>query len=273
MCSHRRFDSYSDLNYLPMKNFFISSAYVYPLCPISLNHAKMFVVGDIIARNARKKGWNVFFPIAMHYSGNSAQNISKIFASFFQKNNKVHNNEEKRIFNLYKNIYNTPVSVLETFIYPLNILDFYSQEILLELESLNISCDRDYLYTTKDKDFSIFVNTIISIYKENNLLINNKNEDLALDYNNNDWKRKVLELINRTEFLQPFHKNNIISALKDVRNDWPLLRKNGFGVIYKKKWIIDPMFDSEVFTIFDLYARFKGIYKNEAINVEEFFRR
>lgn len=255
-----------------MKKLFISSAYVYPLCPLSLNHAKMFVVGDIIARNARKKGQDVIFPIAMHYSGNSAQNISKIFADFFLRDNTIHNDEEKRIFNLYKNIYNTPESILETFIHPLNILDFYSQEILWELKSLDISCDYEYSYTTKDNDFSIFVNTIVSTYEENNLLVNNNNGELALDYDNDEWKRKTIELLNRTEFIQSFHKNNISSAVKHVRTDWALLRKDGFGVAYKGKWIIDPMFDSEIFTIFDLYARFKSICNSKSINVEEFFR-
>ena len=255
-----------------MKKFFISCAYVYPLCPLSLNHAKMFIVGDIIARNARDKGKDVFFPIAMHYSGNSVQNISKIFAKLFSNNNTVGNNKEKRILDLYQNIYSTPTAALKTFVHPLNILDFYSQEILWELKSLDISCDYEHYYTTRHKDFSIFINTIISIYKKNNLLVNNKSGGMALDYNNNKWRKKALALLNRTEFIQSFHKNNIISAIKDVRTDWALLKKDGFGVIYKEKYVIDPMFDSEIFTIFDLYARFKNEFKKRSINTEDFFK-
>ena len=253
-----------------MEKFLISCAYIYPLCPFSINHAKMFVVADIIARNERRKRKNVFFPIGFHYSGNSVQNISKIFTKIFSKDNITKNNEEKRLFNLYKNIYNIPIPILKTFINPLNILEFYTQEILRELKLLNISCDYKNFYTTEHKDFSIFVNTIILIYEKNNLLVSNKRGDLALDYNNDKWGKKTLDLINRTEFLQSFHKNNIVSAMKDVRSDWGLLRKNGFGVSYKE-WIIDPMFDSEIFTIFDLYIKFKNEYK-ETINVENFFR-
>jgi len=253
-----------------MKKFLVSCAYIYPLCPLNINHAKMFVVADIIARNERRKGKNVFFPVASHYSGNSAQDISKIFTKIFSKDNTIENDEEKRLFNLYNDIYNTPLPILKTFVYPLNILGFYNQEILQELKSLGVSCDYEHFYTTGHKDFSTFVNTIISIYKENNLLVNNKKGNLALDYNNGEWKEKALDLINRTEFLQSFHKNNVVSAIKDVRNDWSLLRKNGFGVSYKK-WIIDPMFDSEIFTIFDLYIKLKDEYK-KPINVEKFFR-
>ena len=254
-----------------MKKFLISCTYVYPLCPLNINHTKMFVVADIIARNERRKRKNVFFPIGFHYSGNSVQNISKIFTKFFSKDNTTKNNKEKRLFNLYKNIYNIPIPILKTFINPLNILEFYTQEILRELKLLNISCDYKNFYTTEHKDFSIFVNTIISMYEKNNLLVNNKKGDLALDYNNDKWKKKTFDLINRAEFFQSFHKNNIVSAMEDVRNDWGLLRKDGFGVNYKKDWIVDPMFDSEVFSIFDLYIKFKNEYKR-TINVENFFR-
>ncbi len=254
-----------------MKNFFISSAYVYPLCPLSLNHMKMFVIGDIIARNERKKGKNVIFPIAMHNSGNSAERISKLFTTLFSKDKKDYSDEEKRTFNLYKNNYDTPINVLKTFNHPLNILDYYSQEILWEVKSLNISCDFKHFYSTKDKDFTEFVNTIIALYKKNGLLVYNKKGDLALDYNNTNWKKKILKTIDRAEFIQSFHKKNIISAIQDVRNDWPILRKNGSGVVYNKKWIIDPMFDSEILSIFDLYIRFR---KNTKLgDIKSFFKR
>lgn len=256
-----------------MKNFFVSCAYVYPLCPLNINHAKMFVVGDIIARNERRKGENVFFPIAMHYSGNSAQSVSEIFSKFFSNNKKDYNEKDQEIFNLYKNIYKTPTSLLKIFVDPLNVLSFYTKEILWELKSLDVSCDYDHFYTTENQDFSIFINTIISMYKKENLLVSNKNGDLALDYNNSEWKKKSLELINQTEFIQSFHKNNIISAVKNVRNDWALLRKNGLGATFKKEWIVDPMFDSEVFSVFDLYIRFKDEYQNNLLDLRDFFEK
>ena len=254
-----------------MKKLFISSAYVYPLCPLNINHARMFIIGDIIARYSRKEGKKVFFPIASHYSGNSAQNISEIFKKKFSQNNII-NEKDKEIFNLYKNIYNTPKSILKSFNDPLNILNFYNQEILWELKSLNVSGDYEYSYTTKHKDFSVFVNTIISLYKKNNLLINNKKGELALNYNDNKWKAKTLSLLSQIEFIQPFHKNNIISAMKNVRNDWGLLREDGFGVSYGKKWIIDPMFDSELLTIFDLYVKFKKESKDKSVSAKDAFK-
>lgn len=252
-----------------MKNFFVSCAYIYPLCPLNINHTKMFVIADVIARNERRKGNNVFFPVASHYSGNSAQKISEIFFKIFSRKNKVNNEEEQKLLHLYQDFYKVPISTLKTFVDPLNILEFYNKEILWELKSLGVSCEYENFYTTGHKDFSAFANAPIFFYKKNNLLIKNKSGDLALDYNNKIWKRDVIDLINQTEFIQSFHKKNIISATKDVRNDWGLLRKNGFGAIYKGKWIIDPMFDSEIFAIFDLYIKFKDEY--ELINAKKFF--
>ena len=238
-----------------------------------MNHAKMFVVADIITRRERQKGSNVFFPIAMHYSGNTAQKTAGVFSSLFLKSDDEYSAEEKKIFNLYHNIYGTPELILRSFTEPLNILDFYSQEILEELHGLGVSCDSDYLYTTKDKDFYEFIKVIISLYQEKGLLVKNVNNDLALDYNNESWQKKVLELLGSVEFIQPFQKNNIKSAMANVRNDWPLLRKTGFGVIYDDDWIVDPMFDSEIFTVFDIYARFRKFYPQQTANVSLFFQK
>lgn len=271
---NRRFDSCPDLRVdiiKSMKKILISSAYIYPICPLNINHARMFIIGDIIARHSREKKKKVFFPIASHYSGNSAQRVSEIFIKIFSKNSEV-TKEEKKVFGLYKNTYNVPVATLKNFVNPLNILNFYSQEILWELKSLDVSGDYEYFYTTIHKDFSIFIKTIISLYKKNNLLIYNKNKELALNYDDKKWKEKTLNLLNRTEFIQPFHKNNITSAMKNIRNDWGLLREGGFGVSYDKKRIIDPMFDSELFTIFDLYIRLKKEYKDRSINTKDVFK-
>ena len=60
--------------------------------------------------------------------------------------------------------------------------------------------------------------------------------------------------------------------MRNVRSDWGLLRKDGFGVVYRKKWIVDPMFDSELFTIFDLYIKFKKDSKDKSINAKRIFK-
>lgn len=252
-----------------MSNFLVSCAYIYPLCPLSINHAKMFLVADIVARNQRRKGRNVFFPVASHYSGNSAHKAANVFAAFFDQKAAGPSDDVKKTFALYKNVYGTPTAILKTFADPIMLLDFYNQEILWELRSLGISCDYGHSYSTSHPDFSSFVRAIISEYKKRGLLVENKNSDLALDYDDDRWRERTVGLISRTKFMQPFHKNNVLSAVRHVRNDWALLRRNGFGVNYEQ-WTVDPMFDSEVFTLFDLYMRYKDEHP-PASDVEAFF--
>lgn len=256
-----------------MEKVFISSAYIYPICPLNINHAKMFIIGDIIARYWRQKGKEVFFPIALHYSGNTAHRISEIFNNLYSKTGKK-TKENKSILNLYKNFYNTPTLVLKSFSDPINILDFYTKETLWELKSLDVSGNYDSWYTTKDKDFSAFVQIIISLYKKKGLIVLNKKGELALDYNNEKWKQQVKDLIERAKFTQAFHKNNMTAVIKNknLKNDWGFLRKDGFGVIYNKKFVIDPMFDSELFTIFDLYAKFKRSLGKKIHNSKQVFK-
>lgn len=254
-----------------MKKLFISSAYIYPVCPLNINHAKMFVIGDIIARYARMNGENVFFPVATHYSGNTAHHIAEEFGKIFSSDEQSDSSGQK-IFNLYKNIYGVPSSILKSFVDPLNILNFYSREILWELKSLDISGDYEHFYTTNNDDFSIFINSLLSFYEDNHVLVKNKKDELALNYDDRKWQNLARDLISRTEFIQSFHKNNVLSAMKDIRNDWGLLREGGLGVIYKEKWIVDPMFDSELFTVFDLYEKFKSECTEDNHGLKEAFQ-
>ena len=66
---------------------YISVPYVYPLCPLNFNHAKMFVVADVFARyaSAQNEGLvhTMIFPIASHFTGNTAQSTSVHIQDFF----------------------------------------------------------------------------------------------------------------------------------------------------------------------------------------------
>lgn len=228
----------------------------------------MFVVGDVLARYYRSNGFQVIFPVASHYTGNTAQSASDAFNRVFTKQA-----DEKDLltFRLYKNIYKTPDNVLQNFVNADNLLNYYTQEILWELHSLKVSCDFKHNYSTSHKDFSIFVRSIIDQYQKYGLLIKNKNGDLALNYDDAAWKKQTTELIESTEFEQPFHRQNILSARTHIRSDWELLRSSGFGVEYKHGLIIDPMFDSELFTLFDLYMIFKNEVNGSSKNPAHFF--
>lgn len=251
-----------------MKKKLIALPYVYPVCPLNFNHTKMFVVGDILSRYCRSNGFEVIFPVASHYTGNTAQFTSDSFSRVFGKQGSE---KDISIFRLHKNIYKTPDHILQNFGDADNLLNYYTQEILWELHSLNVSCDFKHNYSTSHKDFPVFVRSIIDQYQKYGLLIKNKNGDLALNYDDPTWKKQATELIESTEFEQPFHRQNILSARTHIRSDWELLRNSGFGVEYKDGLIIDPMFDSELFTIFDLYMIFKDEIDSSSRDPARFF--
>ncbi|KKQ94918.1 MAG: hypothetical protein UT66_C0004G0034 [candidate division CPR2 bacterium GW2011_GWC1_39_9] len=108
------------------------------------------------------------------------------------------------------------------------------------------------------------------MYDEHKVLIKNREQKLALDYDNPSWKEKVINLFEKTDFVQEFHKNNVISAMKNVRSDWGFIRESGCGARYKK-WIIDPMFDSELFTVYNIFIKLKNKYPDKLNNPVNFF--
>lgn len=250
-----------------MQKFLVSLPYIHPLCPLNFNHAKLFVVADVVCRYQRMKGKAVIFPIASHYSGNTAHKTVEALTQYFLGENNI---QDDLFYKLHVNFYKTPRYILETFSSPNHLLDYYTHEIYWELKSLDISADYDFAYNTSHEDFSVFIKSILKCYKKNDILIKNNNNDLALNYNDLIWKEKCKKLINKTRFNTHSHKKNVLSSMKNVRPDWKLLRNTGFGVKYQNQ-IIDPMFDSELFTIFDLYMHFKDEFKMDYNNIQEFF--
>lgn len=251
--------------------FYISLPFIYPICPLNIDHARMFIIADIIARHSRYLGADVFFPVASHYSGKAAQEVADVFNKIYFENDKS-DEKTRRMLNLYENIYGTPDYILKKFKNPEFILDYYGQEILWELRSLNISCDYDLYYTTNSEDFTVFVNVIIDLYQKHKVLIVNKDQKLALDYDRASWKEKAVEQLKQTCFVQEFHRGNVLSAMKNVRSDWGFIRQEGYGAKYRQ-WIIDPMFDSELFTIYNIFIKLKKKYPDKFNDTKNFFDR
>ena len=70
---------------------------------------------------------------------------------------------------------------------------------------------------------------------------------------------KLEKKLKELSFISPNLKNNIISSIDNIRSDWGVLRNYGIGVPFKDNYVIDPMFDSELFVIYDLYKKFENI--------------
>lgn len=244
--------------------------YVYPVCPLNMNHAKMFVVADVYARYLRTKDeeQNVIFSVASHFSGNTAQAIAAELKEYFDG---AKNEDNLKTYHLYKNIYKVPHSVIKEFVDPQYIMSYFHSETLWELKNLGVSCDYNAAYTTKEKDFSEFVCAIINCYKEAGMLVVNKNNELAINYSDKSWRERTELLIKNTEIKKDFQRNNILSVFQHLSAEWEMLRNSGFGVGFQEDGlIIDPMFDSELLTIYDLYNYWK-VKNKVSVSSKSFF--
>ncbi len=241
--------------------YLLSTAYIYPVCPISFNHARIYVIADVYARFERLHGNEVYFPIATHYSGNTAHKVAKSITDLLNQGKLIEGSNDL-IVRLFCATYKLPLATLATFTDPIRILNYYNDETLKELRALNIDAAYNDHYTTSDADFEPFVQAAINKYEEHRVLKINKNEELSLDYENPQWRKSATELINRTTFIEPSQRNVPIASLKNIRSDWNLLRDTGYGARYNGR-IVDPMFDSELFSIFDVYIKYRDIYTKD----------
>ena len=226
-----------------MKKFLISLPYMYPVCPVSIDHARLFVIADIIARYNREKS-TVFFPIAAHYSGVTADIIM----------DKIRGKNQETI-DLYLKYYKMPVSDFEGINTSVALLDYYSEQMLNDLKQLRISCDYDNFYKTNSDKYELFVKVMFEQYLKKGVIISNDSDELALDFNNADWRERTRDFMNGMEFIQKFHKKNIIGSFDTLTEDFGFIRSYGIGTSYAPHQIIDPMFDGDFFMLFDIITR------------------
>ena len=226
-----------------MKNYLLSLPYMYPVCPISIDHARLFVIADIIARYKRINN-NVFFPIAAHYSGVTADEI-------FDKLKR----NDLATMNLYMTYYKMPITDLSNILSSTDLLDYYTEQMLENFKKLSISCDYGCFYKTNTSKYQIFVKKLFEKYAENHKIITNNAAELAIDFNNQEWRKKTYEFIQKIQFIQKFHRKNIIGSFDTISNDFGFLREYGIGTYYNETQIIDPMFDGDFFMIFDLLSK------------------
>lgn len=251
---------------------YLSLPYVYPLCPLNFNHAKMFVVADIFARFARAmspEDTTVLFPVASHFTGNTAHATADAIARYLAGEK---NQETIAAYNLYRNFYGTPANTVQLFTDPDYLMGYFHEEILWELKTLQVSCDYKNAYTTQSEAFACFVRTVIRRYDEEGLLVYNQNQELAINYDDPQWREDTVNLINSTQIQKNFQRKNILSAFHNLSSGWELLRNSGYGVAYDNSgWIIDPMFDSELFMLYDLFNYWTRHYRVEISDHNRFF--
>lgn len=233
---------------------------VYPVCPLSIDHARVYIIGDIWARYYRGYGKKVLFPLGFHYSGLTAQKFHKDL-------NSTSMNETKRIFN---EIYQCNSHIIRYFKQnPRHILDYYSFQTLQELKKVNVSADYDEFYITLSEQYDNFVRTFFKFYEKNGVIIKNGN-NIQLDYNQKEWRTKMLTWSEGVSTISEKEKAILLNAKNDLQNGWDILKEVGYGTTWKDLRIIDSMHDSELLSLYDIVnyvSQEEGIFSEDDMEI------
>ncbi len=139
---------------------FITVAYPYPNSPQHIGHGRTYTLADVHARFYRMRGYNVLFPMGFHYTGTPVLGMAKRIEA-----------GEKEILDGLRNIYHVPDYIINTFVEPVKIADYFREEIKAGMIEMGYSIDWRREFTTIDPGYSKFVQWQITTLKESGRII------------------------------------------------------------------------------------------------------
>ncbi|OGC52112.1 hypothetical protein A2982_01295 [candidate division WWE3 bacterium RIFCSPLOWO2_01_FULL_39_13] len=223
-------------------NCAISFPCIYPVCPISIDHARMYVIGDVYTRYYRAYNKKVIFPIGFHYSGLTAH-------KFHAALNSKEENDTKRVFREIYQCHPHVTNYLKQS--PYNILDYFAFVTLQDFKKINVSADYEEYYTTNSPQYDRFVLTFFEAYETKKVLIKNEN-NIQLDYSNRGWRNKMISWSEEVSTIRKQEKIGLLNSANDLKNGWNILKTEGYGVKWRDGGIIDSMHDSELLSLYDI---------------------
>jgi leucyl-tRNA synthetase len=126
--------------------YFITVAYPYPNSPQHIGHARTYTLADVHARYMRMRGYNVLLPMAFHYTGTPVLAMAKRLAE----------NDEELIKD-FVNIYKIPEKKLKELTSPLNMAQYFHEEIKEGMKRIGFSIDWRREFTTIDPHYNRFI--------------------------------------------------------------------------------------------------------------------
>lgn len=152
------------------EKFFINTPYPYISGSLHIGHARAVTEVDVYSRYLRMKGKNVLFPMAFHISGTPVLGISL----------GIQNGDEKKIAQ-YKEYVRAYVSnekevekIVQSFVDPWNIVNFFIPKMKEEYSSLGLGVDWRRSFTSGDVEHQKLVEWQFQKYKEKGYLMQGK---------------------------------------------------------------------------------------------------
>lgn len=138
----------------------ITVAYPYPNSPQHIGHGRTYTIADIHARYWRMKGYNVLFPMGFHYTGTPILGMAR----------RVQAGDDTILRGL-RDIFGVSKDIIETFVDPLRIADYFRDEIKQGMMEMGYSIDWRREFTTIDEAYRRFVSWQIQTLRERGLII------------------------------------------------------------------------------------------------------
>ena len=135
------------------EKIFITSPYPYASGPTHIGHGRSFVNGDIFARYYRAKGYNVLYPMAFHITGTPVLAIS----SSIERSDQIQIERMKEYVLLHTKDQKKVNEIVNSFVDPWNIVNYFSNTIKLDFKSIGMSLDWRREFTTGDKIYNKFI--------------------------------------------------------------------------------------------------------------------
>ncbi len=150
--------------------FYLTVPYPYPTGPLHVGHARTYITGDVTARFARVQGKNVLWPMAFHVTGTPVLATSDMI--------KRRDVEALKLYREYISIYEkNPQKVeeiLHSFEDPKKVVEFFSNVIEADFDSVGFSIDWRKQFTTMDPLYQQFVQWQFHKLKEKGVLVKGK---------------------------------------------------------------------------------------------------
>jgi leucyl-tRNA synthetase len=132
---------------------FITIPYPYASGTMHIGHGRSYVNGDIFARYYRAKDYNVLFPMAFHITGTPVLAIS----SSLERGDKETFEKMCDYVGIHTSNNNEINKIVESFVDPWNIVNYFSEKMKVDLKSIGMSLDWRREFTTGDKIYNQFI--------------------------------------------------------------------------------------------------------------------
>ncbi|MFY9299850.1 MAG: leucine--tRNA ligase [Candidatus Nitrosotenuis sp.] len=139
---------------------FITVAYPYPNSPQHIGHGRTYTLADVHARFLRMCGYNTLFPMGFHYTGTPILGMAK----------RVQEGDMELIEN-FERLYHVPKETIKEFVEPVNIADYFHEEIKLGMVEMGYSIDWRREFTTIDPVYKKFIEWQFRKLKSMNLVV------------------------------------------------------------------------------------------------------